>query len=363
MVKRILLAMAVWMTGTVAILGSAQAEDTPLHWNNVGNSGADVAVVGETEFVYESNTFRYSEDDIQAYDSNIRRTTKFASVESVDDFGQQYTVGAYVSKEFIEHLPTTFEHRSKFNLYSDNDEKNFEEYRFEVSQNLSRYHDILKFRYVNVPEFYVRNLLDEDTGTYKKAEFEKQSFSVSYWKQISRSIRLRFLYTLDDKDYVSDFDERDNLTHSFNLALILPELLSSIKVVPYYEYSTSDAEASDADPAPDDDISYDQNAFGIRLTYDFMPQWRLKPYYEFAHKEYNTSQSVAIDPLHAGREDDTFSVGTAVEFNLTKQIVLYIKYDYSECNPTTQIPAALTTRDDVLGYKNHTTSFGAEFNF
>lgn len=360
MIKRFMTILSVLLLGSAT---SWAADASPLHWTNVGGSGADMALVGEVQGEYESNTYRYSEDDIQTYDNGLQRTTKFANVESVGDFSQQYVVGGYLSKEFAENRPTVIEHRSKFNIFSDNDAKDFEQYTFEVRQNISRYHDIFKFRYVYVPEFYVRNLFDEDLGVHRKAEFEKHSYTWSYWKQFNKKLRLRALYNLDKKDYVDNFNERDNLTHSFNIALILPELLPSLKVVPYYEYSTSNADASDGDPAVDDDISYDQNTFGVRLSYAIQPNLRFDPFYEYSDKEFTTSQSVANDPLHAGREDDVFSVGASVEYDLTKNILLFVKYEYVESNPTTSLNPSLTTRDDVLGYKNHSTSFGLELNF
>ncbi len=342
---------------------AAQTESNPFHWSNIGDSGMDAALTGSVGGRYESNAQSYSDDDIQNYDAGLQRTTKFVDVESIDDWVQDYTAGVYLEKEFAKGRPTRFEFRSNWNIYGENDNKDYQQYSFEFKQRVTRYDDIVKFRYTRLPSYFNRYLFDEDTASYSKSELGKDMFSVSYWKRLTRVIRFRVLYVLEDNDYASAFDERDNLTHNIDVKLIFDDVLPNLKVSPYYVYTTLDAEGSDNDPAVDDDISYDQHAVGVNVNYEFMPKWHITPFYEYDFRNYTTSNSVASDPLHAGREDDIFTVGVGLDYDLTENISVGAKYSYVESNVTTDIDPSLTTRDDVLGYSNHIVMLGADFNF
>lgn len=329
---------------------------------NVRGTGVGASFFGSTELELDNNVFLYSSSDIKDYDNGLRRDSKYGKMDAVGDIITKQELGIQLSKNFLKDRPTQFSYNTRFNWYGFNAIKNYEVYSFSLKQYLTL-RDILRVSYHYVPEYFLRNLFDGDTGLYERGFFEKQMLVARYWHEFHARFRAHVAYAVEFFDYASHFNERDSMANTFTFGFTFPQILPMTTLKLFYEFTRSDSRGTDDLPDVDDDISYFRNAFGPSLDIQPLTKVHIKPFYAFHYKRYTTDHTSVVDPLHASRHDLLNELGVSGEYDLTENCSIFLRWAFEHNLAHTNGSASSTGRDDVLGYKAHRGSAGVTYTF
>ena len=170
--------------------------------------------------------------------------------------------------------------------------------------------------YYMVPDYYLRQLYDEDLVTlpsserYVRAAFDLQIGSVGWRQALSRNARLGVAYQFEQRRYVPNFRERDSGTHQAEIGLSWDGLPRRSAIDLSTALRLSRARAQDGDDTtgttPDDaDLSYHGvgTTIGGRMELARGEGWRLDGDlgYTLAMRSYDSDRPA--DVYHYGRLD------------------------------------------------------------
>lgn len=319
----------------------------------------------ETEVTteYDTNVFDYSQDDRAEYKS-YTNTPRFEGVDSLDDFITRVSLNAGLEKKIFDMGATVFDLGMRTNIYTENDDKNYQIYDISVKQRMGK-NNLVKVGYEYLPNYFVRTLRDADIPSgnkYRKAEFKSNSVYLKYWNKPLDKLSWWIQYTFSDKDYNSDFKERDTESHEIDLSLGYKPL-EWIRFNPRFTYSLNNAQASDGDVNVDPDISREEYRLGLYINLYPKGKFSYLLGYNFYWVNYTTGNAVADDPYHAGRDDEMQRINARVNYALKDNITLYLGYQY-EINDAKVFGTDATSREEsILGYDKQIVKGGVTVTF
>ena len=173
----------------------------------------------------------------------------------------------------------------------------------------------LSLGYYIVPDFYLRQLRDEDLPValgdyrYQRAAFDLQIFSAGWRQRIGRRFDPGIAYQYEDRRYVPSFRERSSKTQQAELWLAWGRLPRRGEVVAHVGGRWSDASGVDGDEPPavrdDDDVSYNGLVSAIEGRMEFTRRglWRFGGDLEYLHETRHYTSTVPTDRYHNGRDD------------------------------------------------------------
>lgn len=276
---------------------------------------------------YDSNLLEYSADQLSLFERGTN-PDRF-SLQSTDDlvWNPALSLGWELAG------PRGRRHALRATVEGDFHQKNgtadFRSIRGSWRESWSRDRR-LSLGYYRLPEFYLRQLFDEDVvpafpglSRYRRAEFSLDIASADWSQRVGRSNTFAAGWQLERRRYNADFRERDSDTNEGELEWGWTRLPRRGALALRGRYRINNAEGTDGDDAPgivpdDPDVSY--HGFGAgthgEMEITRAPSWRLvgDADYEFSVRDYDSDRPA--DRYHFGRRDalHEFEFGIAVRW-------------------------------------------------
>ena len=211
------------------------------------------------------------------------------------------------------------------------------------------------------PRNFVRNLDSiEAPGTARsKCTYDEFGGGLRWGQKWYDFLSTRLGYELIDKDYNSDFDERDRIVHRGRIGIRFDPIEYFYADV-RYEFELAESAASSGQP----DTSSIQHAprieVGTRIDSFFAGASWL-----YERQNYTTSNSSVEDPTHSGRVDqrNRFEVWAGFRFDLGKSVELELKLSYAHDQNSTSLSSTTTGIEEVREYKANIIEVAASLRF
>jgi len=306
---------------------------------------------------YDDNILELSQRDIDRVESGNFTPGRFL-ISTPDDFITNLAGRVRWTGKPWARRETRIALAADANWYAQNDIKNYQNYGVSIAQELTaskKHLSQLRLSVTNTPEFYDRQLTDDDA-----------SFNAGI--RIRESSRYRETnYLLNyDQDFIGDrFDGRLALDHRRrNYNEFFPERDNSRNTVavtlgghPFKSYRFGlegtaglgrlQARAElDSTPIPDDDISYDWTLFGFSTAVPWPGGrgGRFEAEINYEQRTYTTDNK--FDVLRYGRHDDrlTWRAGIVQRLPADLELIAYYERETNNAHwPVIAIPSDDTT--------------------
>lgn len=278
--------------------------------------------------LYDSNVLRYSEYDRQNYLDEVE--TFKSPIRSLDDIRTDYKVSAELQNRFWQKRNTTVRLTADFAHHLMNPIKNLGWISVSGRQDFSR-HWIGNVNYFFEPRYYIRDYTDAHTNTRQNCEFALHqlkadlTFRPKWLFDFTGSLKLK------DYRYNEFFTEYDGDLLGFGLSAVFRP--GDWRFAVGYNFETFDNSGFTASLNSSDDPSIDDSEFGqgdydediftgsVRRSFSgFHHEMSLQVSADISRRAFTTSRSVAIDPMHSGREDWVYEYSLANQIKLTNNL-------------------------------------------
>ena len=283
--------------------------------------GQSLTLTTRLSSYYDSNILQYSPDQITLFDGGTRPT--HFSIKTRDDLVWNPSVA------LAWELDEGHGRRHALRLKGEGDfhDKNgTADFRSLSAGWRESFHGErrLSVGYYVLPEYYLRQLLDEDQPVgpltrYHRATFKLQIATAGWDQRLTRNTTLGLDYQYEGRTYNPRYRERTSKLHQGSAVLGWDRLPHRASVDLRGGYRVSNADASDGDEAPgappdDQDVSYHGLVadLGGRMEFARSDAWRLVGDlgYELETRAFESDRT--FDTSHHGRKD----VLNAVEFGM-----------------------------------------------
>jgi hypothetical protein len=292
----------------------------------------DVSIKTGTEIAYDDNFLDLNDKQIKQLEDGTGAPGKF-KIDKPEDF--VYSVWAEI-KVKGRWIGDTTHAGLKVHpyFYLSNSIANYEEYELFVRQDLGRHEAGLEYKLDR--DVYLREMRHLVQGVttsqpYDSARYMEHEVEPYYVHHLSEMFDLRGSAGYRLKDFNSDFDFRD-LSGFFIGAGPMVNLGKGFSAFLRYEFS--DMKANPGPPQPligwaDPDTSYRQHEIQMGGTVDLLQNTlELSLKYRLEFREYTTSQSPALDPDHADRNDLRHKVSFKARYRISKSWAIRLEYTY-----------------------------------
>ncbi|MBN2097948.1 MAG: hypothetical protein JW714_05715 [Candidatus Omnitrophica bacterium] len=311
---------------------------------------------------YDDNVFKYANDDQNEFDAGTN-PDKFANVDSIDDMITRLFLKLSLKNNFNEDTKTTLSLKARGNIYGRNSVKNYESYQAEVAHEFNK--NFLSLTYLNVPDFFLRNLYDRDITSgnrYRKTKFERDKISLKYRRKVNNDLMWWIIYGYEEYDYNGDFKEYNNHANEVNLSLLY-RLNPKLRAKLYYIFKRCEANAYDDEPNADFDISHRQHSPGIQFIFQPVDKWQFLLRYAYTLRDYTTDNSETIDPFHSGRENKIHNIRLKATRKFQNNWELFCQYEYETKDAKLTVDDATMADATLLGYNKNEVTIGTEYSF
>lgn len=327
-------------------------------WQRLGFAAVNFDAESETK--YDTNVFNYSRDDIDGFNSNTN-PEKFNRIKSVDDFIISQRLGVGFKDKLFNH---TFraDLEAKAHFFMQNKIKDYQSYRLNLRQYLNR-NEYLEFGLSNIPDYFLKNLLDRDLNEFRKATFEVNRYSLGYRRPINETMDARIRYLYEVNDYNENFEEYDMTSNGVNLAFWhKPKdyLYTEID----FEFERVDAKGNlDNTDRIESNTSYDKYELGLRENLKLTERIGFYAWYIFSFRNYTTNNSLTDDPFHSDRQDKIQRIGLGLTCELSKNTLASLEYEYSikDVSTASEDPGLINAA--ILGYEKSVISLSINYKF
>ena len=324
---------------------------TPCHEYKVG-----------TAIIYDDNVFEFS---YFHQDSFVAGTGRFKDIDSIDDVIFKPSLAIYQGWQFSEGKEWGVGSSIKPKIHFENTERDYQTYEFYTRYHFSQRSKI-KLEYTFIPNYFLRNLTDDDQPSgdrFENADFTYHAGSVGLWQEITERWSVSMKYTREDKNYNSFFNERDIDPNIFSASLSFLAT-KNLNLNVGYAFETADARASDEFPDVDPDISYDQHSVRVQGSLQLPKNFQVKLIYSYAFQDFTTDNSVADDPVHADREDQTHLGAIEISRQWSDSLTTFVRYEY-ETKGVDFAPGVSASAffDEGLDFSANRVSGGIIYNF
>jgi hypothetical protein len=300
---------------------------------------------------YDDNPFRYSRTDLDVY-RHREQPARFP-IRTSDDLDANVAARLSCGTRLF-GLPGAVETGLRLHDYFSNWEKSYGVADLGLNQGTWS-GGRLELSYTYMPNYllrYYRNSQTSDTGDYAACRFAEHLATVRVRQQFGPlTVRPEYGYEYDD--YLPVFEHYDTKIHRLGGEVGF-QPVTNFEVRGEYEYRWASARG----PVPD--ASYSQHEAGVSVMTRprRLSRFSLDAGYTFARRSYTTSNSVEIDPSHAGRTDNIEAVTVTVRYRLA-DVTLTADYDLEW---RTVVAAYSTQIDDIKDYRQSRFGLGVVFN-
>jgi len=280
---------------------------------------------GESEVRYDDNILSLSETE-----KNLISDPNRFKIDSVGD-------AILIPSVFLQ-LSRLPRHGRETNMflslraydYVRNSIKDYQTFGVGLRQELNRsrkYRTVLRVGGSRVPDYYVRQLIDDDESTAagrlirNELTFVKNSGYIEISQKIVDDVlTVSGRYSRERRNYNPHFNERDSSSDVFEIDLdVYPARTNNFRVTPYYEHESRSSRGDLASsPIVDDDVGFDSDLSGLSLRglwgRDSDHRKSVSFYYERENRDFTTN--FTPDTGHFGRSDEITKFGAGFEQEL-----------------------------------------------
>ena len=277
---------------------------------------------------YDTNIFRLSEFEKQFEFYN------YIPIIDGDQFHSSYIapkISISYSPALISGVKTQLTSSLSRTHYIDIEEKSYNVFFSQLAIKLGAYR-WLKFSHRFLPEYYLRNYLDEDVAVndYFNCSFSSESFSVSFSNPLIKKVWSRLKYTRTNLYYNIDFTEYDTVVKQFELRLYS----NYFKINNSVWFSYGDGENISYATGYESstyDRSYVEYIYGLssnkKINFLLFVD-RIGSSFIIKNRQYK--EESVDDPIHSGREDLEYHFSFWMEQKLTKSMSHQFKVKFRE---------------------------------
>lgn len=266
---------------------------------------------GEVGAAYDSNIFRYSDDEIDDFLDGLRQD-RFPS-DYIDDLRLEPSLDLKFLREEPGRRETELRLSADYRLATVNTVKSFGK----LGARLTERRDGLGYAvldYYAIPSYHVRDLWDPDVDTgspYRSCDFRKNAVSLGLGTDRRGIVNLAAELKYDRTGYGPDFVEYDSDAWTWGVTTIVRPV-RGLRLDATYALRSSAARGYDEigetkATSDDSDISYEQDEYSLRARWaagrvrDIPVVFVLGG--RMARRFYQTDRTAQDDPYHAGRDD------------------------------------------------------------
>ena len=288
---------------------------------------------------YDDNILRYSERDIDRFVNNSEYNPSLMT--TYDDWKNDFRL------KFYFYGPRMFGNRlrlyyfGKFSSYFRNPFNNYNNHTFMAYQGIGERVEV-HFLYFYMPEYYLREYRDRDTGEFHSAEFENHQARPGVSVKITDRLEATFQAEYEQLYYNGWFTEYDAESWFYEGEVDLDlgrnwdiSLGYGFKVSDNAGYHSSQLRFADPEVEVDSefgDSSYEADIYQATVRYRFRKLWGentdISLNYKLRRRYYTTDNSLEIDPFHAGRMDNRHRIIFTVSRDITPDLLAEIEYTH-----------------------------------
>ena len=267
---------------------------------------------------YDDNILRYSGRDIDRFKYSAE--SYLSKLSTFDDWKNEFTLKIYLDGPQILKYRSDIWYFGKFAGYYRNPFNNYSTHTLILKQKL---HDRIEihFKYFYMPDFYLREYRDRDTGEPEKCSFDDHQVRLGVTVEPIKNLNVTVQAEFEQLYYNEYFTEYDSESWLYELELE-KRFGRNFWLVLNYGYKLSDNIGSvsvqttpmNIDPqfledSEYGDSSYEADIYMIELRRRFRQgllsdDFWVKMQYKLRRRFYTTDNSLILDPYHAGRQDD-----------------------------------------------------------
>ena len=311
----------------------------------------------DLNFTYDENIIRYSDTDLDLYESD-GRPDKFA-IESKDDWIINPGLDGRLKGRFIKGKTAWIGISYQYYYYAQNDVRRFQRIGIFGRHYFSR-GGYLELNYSYLPDYYYRNQYDPVLGVYTNANFSKHSFKVETGLDITKSLKGDISYRYQSKTYNPEVSERDLTVNGVRLDGIW-QTSKKMKLWVYYGFERASASGADIIDLNVKDVSYDAWDITLGARYYSGLHRRLKPEFfstiQFREIKFQTTKYSDLYRFDRDDHNLRFRIGTV--FQTWRKVRFDISYAYQQ----KRVDLPIHTNEALLEYQASSVSFGFQRSF
>ncbi len=276
---------------------------------------------------YDSNIFRYSDDDVKDF-TDGKRPDRYP-IDSIDDVRLEPSVNmSWVREEPGKRL-TSIGVSADWKLAVVNGRKSFGRFGVRFTEEHFR-KAYVTAEYVAIPDYHIRHLWDEDRGEYRSCDFRQQSFRLEIGTDRLYPVDFTGTWRFDGYLYDWDFVEYDAKASTYGIRATVrpaPRVRVDVKYALRQSVARGYDEPGETRSTSDDsDTTYDQDEYSVRVRWGAGRWWGFPAAAyvraRLAKRYYLTKKRGAEDPFHAGREDTYWTLGARASLDLGNGVTL-----------------------------------------
>ncbi len=289
---------------------------------------------GSLRMTYDSNIYRYSDDDVDEVVDGIR--PERYPFESVDELRLDPAVTFSLVRERPDERETEFRFGARWYLAGSNGEKSFSKLHARLTETMT---DLVSasVEYAAIPAYHIKYVWDADAPSdgdrYRSCDFRKHALRAGLATDGQFPVDLAGWWEYDDYGYDEDFVEYDTWANTFGTRMTVRPL-RGLRLDGQYEYRRSLSRGYDEfgetkRTSDDSDTTYDQDEYELRARWEAgrigeMPlvlRGRLRR----SERHYLTTNP--DDAYHAGRDDTMWLFGARAELEVSDSTSLVCAYE------------------------------------
>ncbi|MFQ5442882.1 MAG: hypothetical protein ACE5EB_09215 [Thermodesulfobacteriota bacterium] len=352
---------------------------------------------------YNSNVYKLSAAQKARRDANStasQTSGRFTDMESTDDFIASPEVEFSLKVDGLGGRDLEIKPGVTYNIYAQNQEKNFLELALEIKQDVTKY-GVFSVEVGYEPDVFKKNylsdaidtsgdgLITDDERVYSKGNYDKKSIVASYkhrlWKGpkgIAGSSELEKVYGkvfagYEKKDYDSPFDATrttDNflagtgidmefgggaeLSFKYTFENITADAAAEVLILNEADFGVdfngiNGIESFDARTVQNVDRSHNDHKLKVKGRLKVAPDWYAEAGYELRFQFYKSEER--FDVTRVDRTDVRHRVGAGIEGELAKDWSLGVGWDWTHEEAGRDGLAAIN-QADTKSYDRHVVS-------
>ncbi len=352
---------------------------------------------------YNSNIYKLSAAQKARRDANStssQTSGRFADMESTDDFINVPEVEFSLKGAGLGGMNLQFKPRVAYNVYAQNQEKNFLELGLEIKQDVSK-HGAFSLDFGYAPDVFKKDYLSEaidtsgdgiitaDERVYSKATYNDKSIVASYrhrlWKRpkgTAGSSELKKVYGkvfagFDKRDYDGSFDSTRStddllagagvnmefgggaeLAFKYTFENITADVASEVMILDEPSFgvdfnSDSDILDTNARTVQNVDRSHNDHTLGLKGRINLSPGWYAEVTYDLRFRFYKSEET--FDVTRVDRTDVRHKIGVGVKGDLSKDWSLGVGWQWTH-NEAARDGLAAINQADTKSYDRHVVS-------
>ena len=295
-----------------------------------------------TSIGYDENFLRLSPSDLiyaNKFSSMISDSKSTNSMVNRNNIGLEY--GPYLFKDHETRVKLNLSR----NLYESLSEKSYNKYSLSISQHLGPY-KWLKFNYSLMPDYYLRNYLDNDIReiiyfnnsedippciSCKTASFSQEEKSIEYTMSDSRINKVWYsmYYSIKAQYYNENFNEFNLEIKKFKVG-VSSKYSKSKKLGFKISYSIANniTKLLDQFSTANNDRGYNSTIINLSFS-DRVKKSIINNYgWSFILENRNFTSQMTLDHLHYGRRDSDIKTSFWIDKRLKKETSIKIGINF-----------------------------------